>query len=81
MKKIGKRVDVTVVFCALNKLSVNLVKMSITEGGLRAVLRSIIISSLNAEKVLYSIPLSCGKQYIGQTGRWLMTDKGNSITM
>lgn len=48
--------------------------MSIVQpGGLWVVLRSIKIGLLNAQKkkVVYSIPLSCGRQYIWQTGRCL----------
>ena len=72
LKKIGKRVDVTVVFSAPNKLSKLCRNVNHSNGGSLGCTKKHQNRFVECtEKVVYSIPLSCGKQYVGQTGRCL----------
>ncbi|CAN7998710.1 unnamed protein product, partial [Ixodes hexagonus] len=72
LKKIANRVQVEVIFSAPNKLrrlckKVNTPPIT-TVGCLKKHQNTFVPCT---EKVVYSFPLSCGKLYIGQTGRCL----------
>ncbi|CAN7996104.1 unnamed protein product [Ixodes hexagonus] len=72
LKKVAKRVDVKVVYSAPEKLA----KMCKLTDPFRKVPTGCPIRHRSpfvtcSEGVVYQIPLSCGKKYIGQTGRCL----------
>ncbi|CAN7941874.1 unnamed protein product, partial [Ixodes hexagonus] len=72
LKKIGNRVNVNVVFSAPCKLSSLCKKVNSSSDrtlGCTKKHHSRFVPC--SEGVVYAIPLSCGKQYIGQTGRCL----------
>lgn len=72
LKEMGKRVDVTVVFSALNQLSKLCRNVNLTFGGSLGCTKKHQNRFVECTgKVVSSIPLSCGKQYVGQTGRCL----------
>lgn len=72
LKKIGKRVDVYVVFSAPNKSSKLMNRVNGKEKNKSTCATQHRDRFVNcSERTVYSIPLACGKQYVGQSGRCL----------
>lgn len=72
LKKVGKRAIVKVVFSAPNKLSTMCSRVNKTAGTQQSCSIRHANQFVNcAEGAVYSVPLSCGKKYVGQTGRCL----------
>lgn len=70
LKKIAKRVNVRVAFSApqkLSRLAAKTTSLEKKEPGCQVKHRNRYTECV--EGVIYSIPLTCGKQYVGQTGR------------
>lgn len=72
LRRIGKHAGVEVVFSAPNRLSSLVKKVNSKKRESRGCLTRHAKPFVRCqENVIYSLPLSCGKQYIGQTGRCL----------
>lgn len=72
LKRIGKRANVEVVFSAPNKLSAMCSRVNKTARAVQSCSTQHVNRFVDCvEGVVYSVPLSCGKKYIGQTGRCL----------
>uniref|UniRef100_A0A131YK91 Tick transposon n=1 Tax=Rhipicephalus appendiculatus TaxID=34631 RepID=A0A131YK91_RHIAP len=70
LKRTGKRAGVEVVFSAPKKLAGMCKKVNRRNGeSHRCSVRHVKQFVERKKGVIYSLPLSCGKQYVGQTGR------------
>lgn len=72
LKKTGKRANVKVVLSAPNKLSAMCSRVNKTTRTPQSCSTNHVNQFVNCtEGVVYSVPLSCGKTYVGLTGRCL----------
>lgn len=70
LKRIGKRAGVEVVFSAPKKLAGMCKKVNRRNGESRGCTVRHVKQFVECKKgVIYSLPFSCGKEYVGQTGR------------